>query len=132
MQGDISSSVLTDPTQQARVYEYLERLKQDPNGWRNCVQGIVDGSALEAHNQFLFLQVIESYLRSQYQSTSTEGEQQMMRALMSNWLERVQSGHVSAEPVYLKNKMALIFSLVYVVDFPSRWPGFFKEVFLNN
>ncbi|CAJ0936259.1 unnamed protein product, partial [Mesorhabditis belari] len=121
--------VLTDPTKQNEVYSYLENLKKDNAGWRRSVENIV-GNLIRNHEEhFLLLQVVEDYLRKRYSQATIE-EIEIIRTFLRNWMQKLASG--TFVPSFLINKMGHIFSIVFSVDFPLRWPRFMQEVFLER
>ncbi len=75
------------------------------------------------------MQVIENYITKDYGSADTDATF-MLRQLMLSWLQQLNV--VKSFAVYIANKMARLFSLVFVVDFPIRWSTFFKDLFFDN
>ncbi|VDK42905.1 unnamed protein product [Anisakis simplex] len=124
----VSLTNLTDPTQHHQLFEYIQKLKDDPNGWRNCIENIVTGNFSGVEEHFVFLQVIESYLSNHY--AKDDKGQEIIRLWMSNWMQTLSAAEVP--PNYLSNKMAQLFALVFAADFPVRWPHFMHEVFLHH
>uniref|UniRef100_A0A0M3I8N8 Exportin-T n=1 Tax=Ascaris lumbricoides TaxID=6252 RepID=A0A0M3I8N8_ASCLU len=124
----VSLTALADPTQHYQLFEYLQKLKADPNGWRNCVENIVKENFSGVEEHFVLLQVIESYLVNSY--AKDDSGQQTVRLWMSSWIQKIASSE--SPPNYLSNKMAQLFALVFAADFPIRWPQFMQEVFLQQ
>ncbi|KHN82419.1 Exportin-T [Toxocara canis] len=124
----VSLTALTDPAQHYQLFEYLQKLKADPNGWRNCIENIVQQNFSGVEEHFVLLQVIESYLANKY--VKDDDGQEAVRLWMSSWLQTIASSE--SPPNYLSNKMAQLFALVFAADFPVRWPQYMHEVFLQR
>ena len=72
--------------------------------------------------QFLLLQVIEEFLVKRYANEA--GSATCIRNLLTNYIERLTDD----QPPFLLNKWAHIFSLVFAVDFPERWPNYMDDL----
>lgn len=120
---------VTDPTKQAEIYRALESLKKDELGWKKSVESFIGPHKPSAEEQFLLLQVIEDFLNKRYHSSS----QQDVLVIRNFLLHYTKNSRSSSEdqPVFLTNKMAHIFSLVFAADFPERWSTFFNDLFFN-
>ncbi|VDK52199.1 unnamed protein product, partial [Cylicostephanus goldi] len=111
------------------LYHYLEALKTDENGWRKSTDNIVANNLSTDEEHFLLLQVVEDYLSRRYAQADADSVM-CIRKLLSHWIQKL-STHPE-QPVFLVNKMAHIFSLVFAADFPDRWPNFMDEIFLSR
>ncbi|CAJ0601007.1 unnamed protein product [Cylicocyclus nassatus] len=120
---------INDPSKQAQLYHYLEALKTDENGWRKSTDNIVANNLSTDEEHFLLLQVVEDYLSRRYAQADADSVM-CIRKLLSHWIQKL-STHPE-QPVFLVNKMAHIFSLVFAADFPDRWPNFMDEIFLSR
>ncbi|VDM63438.1 unnamed protein product [Angiostrongylus costaricensis] len=78
---------------------------------------------------FLLLQVIEDYLNRRYSEADAES-MLCIHSLLSHWIQKLSA--LPDQPVFLVNKMAHIFSLVFATDFPDRWPTFMDDLFLSQ
>ncbi|VDN55707.1 unnamed protein product [Dracunculus medinensis] len=103
----------TEFAHSAELYEYIESLKSDPNG------------NVEEH--FILLHVLEIYLSNIYPNDASD--QDVIKLWMMNWMDKLCS---LENPYYLCNKMAQLFALVFAADFPTRWPDFIHEIFLQK
>ncbi|CAI4227430.1 unnamed protein product [Auanema sp. JU1783] len=129
--GNISShdfTAITDPSKQAQVYQYLEALKNDEFGWKKSAENIVTNNLSNVEEHFLLLQVVEDYLNRRYACQANEDAVLCVRGFLSHWIQKITSN--VELPVFLINKMAHIFSLVFAADFPERWPNFMDDIFL--
>ncbi|KAM3726408.1 Exportin-T [Dirofilaria immitis] len=122
----VSVASLANTTQHHVIFEYIEKLRNDCDGWKNCIEKIISGCDPEEH--FMLLQVIETYLAMRY--ADNDQDQDIVRKWMRSWLQYlILPGN---PPSYLVNKMAQLFALVFAADFPKRWPNFMDEVFFQQ
>ncbi|CAD6190745.1 unnamed protein product [Caenorhabditis auriculariae] len=126
----ISDNSLTDPTKHAELFRYLENLKKDEDGWRNSLRTIVSNSLRNVEEHFLLLQVIEDFLQRRY-SAASPNDVQLVRELLLHWMKVILDPSQQKLP-FIVNKMAHIFSMVFAVDFPMKWPSFFEDLFFSN
>ncbi|XP_034230786.1 exportin-T-like isoform X1 [Thrips palmi] len=96
--------------------------------WRMCLNELVGerASLLDAQTKFLYLKVLEVYIQTQYGNAPSE-EQIELRQYLLRWIVLQCSQQIS-EQKFIRNKMGQIFSLVFVKDFPHRWPSFFGDL----
>ncbi|TMS37761.1 hypothetical protein L596_004628 [Steinernema carpocapsae] len=129
--GKHASNFLSDPSSQSQAYHYFEELKQDPQGWSQCLTDIVEGNFRNVQEHFFLLQVVEQFIVKNYKGNMDINITSHVRHLMSNWMT-VIANSTASQPFVIAKKMAHIFSLVFAEDFPDRWPRFMQEVFLEQ
>ncbi|KAK7083729.1 hypothetical protein SK128_023939 [Halocaridina rubra] len=113
--------------QHAQACEYLQKLRESNEGWKLCAATLSSGGImLDEKVKFVCLQVIEHYVRYGYVNASSE-EQTMVRQHLSHWMTALCTCS-EPEKVYILNKTAQILALVFVVDYPSRWPSFITDL----
>uniref|UniRef100_A0A1I7TXK2 Exportin-T n=1 Tax=Caenorhabditis tropicalis TaxID=1561998 RepID=A0A1I7TXK2_9PELO len=120
---------VTDPTKQAEIYRALESLKKDELGWKKSVEAFSGAVKPPSEEQFLLLQVIEDFLNKRYHSSGPQ-DVSVIRSFLLHYAKTSRST-TENEPVFLTNKMAHIFSLVFAADFPERWSTFFDDLFFS-
>lgn len=105
------------------LLQEFEILKQTENGWRECIQYLMNTTQLQnEHTTFLFLTALEYYIKNRYKSAEPS-DQIIMKQFMSMWLQ-----HRMNEKVFISRKAAQIFALVAVIDFPNKWKTFFQDL----
>ncbi|KAL7748978.1 pre-tRNA nuclear export protein [Sorochytrium milnesiophthora] len=114
--------------QQANAF--LEQCKQSPDGWESCWSIYV--SAQGSSNpqlRFFCLQVVEAVLadKQRYESMSDDKKLQLQRSLVSYLQTTYQTSGVE-DSSFNKNKLAQVVTLVFVRQYPERWPSFFDEL----
>lgn len=113
--------------QHTRALEYLQQLRESPDGWQLCGATLTSGGPpLDEKVKFVCLQVLEHYARTMYMSSNPE-EQTRFRQYLSQWMTALCMNN-EAEKVFIQNKTAQLLSLVFVVDYPSRWPSFMADL----
>ncbi|KAJ1624167.1 armadillo-type protein [Pavlovales sp. CCMP2436] len=111
-----------DASYRAAALASLEQLKRAPEGWRFCLEGLVQ----TGHNEVKFwcLQALcELVLHGRYATFGPDDAGQLQHALFS-WLERTPA----TEEAFIKNKLAQLLVLMLEVDYPERWAGFFHRL----
>lgn len=79
------------------------------------------------HIKFFCLQVIEHYLKTNY-ATASPADQQLLRSFLVSYLRKQVSVKSGVVKPYLDNKLSQVFALALVVDYPSRWPSYFRDL----
>lgn len=51
------------------------------------------------------------------------------RQVLSTWLQGLSTGATADDPIYIRNKVAQLFSVVFAHEYPERWPSFFSDFF---
>ncbi|CAJ0558580.1 unnamed protein product, partial [Mesorhabditis spiculigera] len=118
-----------DKAKQQQVYEFVENMKQDPDGWKKSVEYIVTGAVSTVDEHYLLFLVIEEFLKKRYAAANNE-DVRIVRDFLAFWMQKINGD--GSYPAYVVNKLAQLFSLVFASDFPSRWPRFMQEVFLDR
>ncbi|XP_022238268.1 exportin-T-like isoform X1 [Limulus polyphemus] len=115
-----------DPTVQTRALQYFEQLKASEDGWQLCARTLTSAQILDEHVIFFCIQVIEHFVKTRY-IHSKEEEQQFLRHFIKHWLQ-FQSHAGVVHEVFIRNKIAQLVCLVFLADYPHRWPKFFDNV----
>ncbi|XP_041348237.1 LOW QUALITY PROTEIN: exportin-T-like [Gigantopelta aegis] len=112
---------------QTRAVEYFEQLKISPDGWKLCAQAFTSGVYHgDDHIEFFFLQVVEHYLKTSYPHSSNEDHSNIKTLVMA--CLQLEGSEVSSNKSFIRNKVAQIVSLAFIVDYPYRWSSFFSDV----
>ncbi|CAL4069597.1 unnamed protein product, partial [Meganyctiphanes norvegica] len=113
--------------QHAQALEYLQKLRESTDGWQVCAQTLANcGINLDEKVKFVCLQVLEHYVQGTYISSSPE-HQILFRQHLSQWMSALCVSQ-EQEKVFIRNKSAQLLSLVFVVDYPVRWPTFMTDL----
>ncbi|XP_063847188.1 exportin-T-like [Scylla paramamosain] len=113
--------------QHSRALEYLQRLRESTDGWQICGATLTSGgTSLDDKVKFVCLQVMEHYAQTRYVIATPE-EQSLLRQHLSQWTTALCMAP-DAEKVYIQNKTAQLMALVFIVDYPDRWPSFIADV----
>lgn len=116
-----------DPHSQARALKYFEELKNSDAGWQICIGALTSGIyERDDHVLFFCFQVLEHFIKTRYHEVDTH-HQQFLRKFLSEWIQ-IQSCRANTDKAFLKNKAAQVFSLVFINDYPHRWPSFLSDL----
>lgn len=127
------SSLFSNPaaiipnSEHQKLIQEFERVKESENGWKECAQLIVSEQQINDQTRFFCMQIIENYLKTRYKSSASQSDQMLLRQFMSSWLQ-LQINRKANEKNFLTKKVAQLFALVSLIDFPSRWPSFFTDL----
>ncbi|XP_062522258.1 exportin-T-like [Corticium candelabrum] len=120
-----------DPTSgsQAKhdLLTYFEQLKASPNGWLLCADTFVRNVYRDQYVQFFLIQVIEHHIRNRHVA-SEETEKMKLRQMMLTWIENQATSKVKEKGVIIR-KVAQLFALLLLTDYPQQWPTFFADLF---
>ncbi|XP_037069727.1 exportin-T-like, partial [Pollicipes pollicipes] len=107
---------------------YLDGLKASDDGWRLCVDALLSPALdAEEHVQFYCLQAVEHFVKTRYPAEA-DGAAPAVRLFISGWVQRQCKLGAAGAKTYLRNKAAQVFALIFVADFPDRWPTFLLDL----
>uniref|UniRef100_A0A1I8J8E6 Exportin-T n=1 Tax=Macrostomum lignano TaxID=282301 RepID=A0A1I8J8E6_9PLAT len=118
---------------------YFEELRSRPDGWLLCARLLLESGSAEGQSgrglvaglddnvKYFCLQVIEHYLRTGYKCNSGPEQHAQVRQFLAGWSGNFINGNVE-EKSYVRNKVAQLYSLAFVVDYPQRWPTFIEDL----
>ncbi|KAB7494410.1 Exportin-T, partial [Armadillidium nasatum] len=113
--------------QHSQALQNLQRLKEDRNSWKTCATTLAtSGSSLDDKAKFVCLQVLEHFAKTSFASATTE-DQTLFRQNVFQWMSSIclSSTH---EKLFIRNKTAQLLSLIFIVDYISRWPTFIDDL----
>uniref|UniRef100_T1JL81 Exportin-T n=1 Tax=Strigamia maritima TaxID=126957 RepID=T1JL81_STRMM len=111
--------------EQARALQYFESLKAAENGWQLCISALLSGSyGNEDQVKFFCFQVIEQFVKTRYERTDA-GQQNYLREFLLQW---IQCNANKSEKPFVKNKVAQILALLFLMDYPHKWHSYFSDV----
>ncbi|XP_015780138.1 PREDICTED: exportin-T-like [Acropora digitifera] len=113
-------------TSQAGASQYLEELKNSPDGWKLCGDALIRNIYSDETAKFFCFQVLEHQIKTRHQA-SCPLDQDAIRKFLLSWLHS-QCCAQSDDESFLKNKAAQVFSLIFVRDYPEQWPSFFSDL----
>uniref|UniRef100_A0A8B9JVX3 Exportin-T n=1 Tax=Astyanax mexicanus TaxID=7994 RepID=A0A8B9JVX3_ASTMX len=105
---------------------YFEQLKESQDGWEVCAEALAKGIYSDDHVKFFCFQVLEHQIK--YRHGSLNGAQQLLiRETLMKWLQ-MQLMSTQSEKPFIKNKAAQVFSLTFIMEYPTVWPKFFFDL----
>lgn len=125
--GVRSISHQDDPVACQKTFALLEELKNLEYGWQLCMNALTAENTHNSHLQFFAFQIIEHYIKSRYSSASVS-EQLHVRQFVRQWIQLLCLPKSQLEPRFILNKAAQIFAMIFVRDYPQRWPSFFNDI----
>ncbi|CAH3184242.1 unnamed protein product, partial [Porites lobata] len=120
-------------TSQAGALQYFEQLKNSPDGWKLCGDALIRNLYSDESVKFFCftiqyntIQLLEHHIKTRHVSSNLV-DQQALREILLTWL-RNQCCTESDNKNFLKNKAAQVLSLIFVCDYPEKWPLFFSDL----
>ncbi|XP_071816204.1 exportin-T-like [Apostichopus japonicus] len=111
---------------QRRALAYFEEMKQSEIGWQLCANAILAKKYDNDHIKFFCFQVVEHFIKDKY-STASQEDRLNIQNLLITWLQ-MSAYAPTEEKMFIKNKVAQLFSLVFVQDYLNHWPTFFQDL----
>lgn len=121
-------SLASQPAQ-AQALQYFERLKATENGWELCAEALLSGQyQRDDQVRYFCYQVIEHFVRTRYAGGRNAVCHSVVKSFLINTV-RQQVSLPSSDKSFIKNKIAQLWSLVFVVDYPQQlWREFFTDL----
>lgn len=118
----------SDPASQSRALQYFEHLKNSSDGWKLCIQTLISQETIQKPDyvKFFCLQVVEHFVKQKYPQCLVE-DQVFLRDFLAQFTQ-LQCSLDSIEKSFILNKAAQVFGLMFLVDYPYRWPTFFSDL----
>lgn len=115
-----------DACYRQRALAYFEQLKESRDGWEVCAEALVKGLYSDDHVKFFCFQVLEHQIKYRHGSLSA-AQQQLIRETLMKWLQ-AQLMNVHPEKPFIRNKVAQVLALTFVVEYLTLWPKFFFDI----
>eukprot|EP00047_Mylnosiga_fluctuans_P005282 m.239560 g.239560 ORF g.239560 m.239560 type:complete len:968 (+) comp13498_c0_seq1:141-3044(+) len=115
----------TPPQHRQQAMALFDQYKYSPDAWVMCAQKFIGAFYQQELTQAACVQVIEAVVQTRYDNLD-EPHQNFVRELLRAWLRERPAA--AATPVTIVNKMAHLFAIVFVHEFPTKWPAFFTEI----
>lgn len=118
----------SDNNVRQQAMTFCEQLKTSTNGWQTCLTLFMQSDRRTDNARFFALQVLEDTLRARSFEVG-ESSMDYMRQSLTKWNgDRLMSTGAS-DPPFLRNKLAEIYSLLFVHLYTTTWQSFFNEFF---
>ncbi|XP_059470895.1 exportin-T-like [Neocloeon triangulifer] len=105
---------------------YFEQLRTSEGAWKQCIELLLTDLTLDETVKYLCLQIIEHFIRDRYGTASVE-QQNILKQFLQQWIQLQCNSNLNQKD-YIRNKMAQIFCLVFLQDYPARWSTFFTDL----
>uniref|UniRef100_A0A672QW11 Exportin-T n=1 Tax=Sinocyclocheilus grahami TaxID=75366 RepID=A0A672QW11_SINGR len=115
-----------DACYRQRALAYFEQLKESLDGWEVCAEALAKGFYSDDHVKFFCFQVLEHQIKFRHGSL-TAAQQQLIRETLMKWLQ-AQLMNVHPEKPFIRNKVAQVLALTFVMEFLTLWPKFFFDI----
>lgn len=115
-----------DPAARASALQYFEQLKVSDTGWQMCMNCLTSGKQDDDGVMFFCFQVLSHFIRTRYEF-SNAAEQQLVKNFISQWIQ-IQHKYGDSSKKHIQNKAAQLICMIFLIDYPKRWPTFFKDL----
>jgi exportin-T len=123
--ANISSE--TDPTSagiREQATQYCEHVKNSADGWSLNIQLMISSARDEA--RFYALQTLQEMLTTHKGRLIPEQSRAQLRSAVLEWIGG-NSFDLALQAPYIKNKIAVVMTLMIKLDYPERWPSAFAD-----
>ncbi|XP_065350513.1 exportin-T-like [Cloeon dipterum] len=111
---------------QADACLYFNQLKASEDAWKQCMELLLTDLALDELVKYICLQIIEHFIRHRYGAASID-EQMSLKQFLLQWIQLQCSRNLNPKD-YIRNKIAQVFCLIFIQDYPTRWSSFFVDL----
>lgn len=116
----------TSPLARQQALQYFEQFKESEDGWKLSINMLSTINREHDQVKFFCFQVILHYVKTKYAYADTE-HQQIIREFVKRWIQ-TQSTSTQPDSTLIQNKASQIICMVFLMDYPSRWPTFFDDL----
>lgn len=116
----------SDSNVRQQAMTFCEQLKTSANGWQTCLSLFMQPERRTDNARFFSLQVLEDVMRSRSFEVG-ESSLDLMRQALTKWNNERLLGVSKPDPPFLRNKLAEIYSLLFVHLYTATWQSFFDE-----
>ncbi|XP_057296563.1 exportin-T-like [Hydractinia symbiolongicarpus] len=112
------------PGAQTHILSYFEQLKKQDEGWQICGDVLARNLYEDERVKFFCLQVMENHIRLRYQSFN-DLHRQKFKLCLQQWFHNCCG---TEHKVFIRNKTAQLFCLLFIQEYPEKWSSFFNEM----
>eukprot|EP00163_Fabomonas_tropica_P029096 TRINITY_DN6127_c0_g1_i7.p1 TRINITY_DN6127_c0_g1~~TRINITY_DN6127_c0_g1_i7.p1 ORF type:complete len:958 (-),score=191.80 TRINITY_DN6127_c0_g1_i7:233-3106(-) len=117
----------SDPQLKLQATEYLEVIKNSPDGWEHALERLFTEGTEAASPQvkFVCLQIIDNVILHRYASLTQEQRVRLrtrMHAFYTDWIPNHE------EEAFIKAKYATLYARLIGVEYPESWPSVFLDL----
>lgn len=116
----------TDANMRHQAMTFCEQLKASRDGWQTCLNLFIQSKNRTDNARFYALQVLEDGLRSRSYELG-EANMNYIRQVLTKWNNESLGSGIESDPPFLRNKLAEIYSLLFVHLYATVWQSFFDE-----
>ncbi|GBM46912.1 Exportin-T [Araneus ventricosus] len=116
----------TNPLARHQALQYFEQLKESEDGWKLSINLLSNIDKQQDQVKFFCFQVVLHYVKNKYPYANSE-QQQIIREFVKHWIQ-TQSTSSQPDGSLIQNKASQIICMVFLMDFPARWPSFFEDL----
>lgn len=121
LQGNGSGHV--DASLKSQAIEYLNQVRDSPDGWRTCLD-VFGNQSLNENTRLYALKVIDHNLPS-----LNADQVSLIRNTLFQYYQQLASNQLPATlPNHMKNKLAQTMGYVFVMTYQNQWPTFFDDL----
>jgi len=115
------------PYQQSKALEFFEQAKKSDEGVHIAAHALANSTYKEDTVNFFLWQILEFQIKKRH-SELTEELRIGLRNVLINWLQNY-CHKIHQDPIYLRNKAAQVFALIFAKEYLSYWPSFPQDIF---
>jgi exportin-T len=116
----------TDPNLKAQAYDFLNRLREDPNGWQVCLVVFIKDPPCSEVVRVVCLELVNSAVQTQ--GIGQAGLNQVRHQLMEYVRRRYAPNSTQFDSPGIQNKVVQTITYLFTALYANDWPDFFDEM----
>ncbi|KAM0715945.1 hypothetical protein Q7P37_008459 [Cladosporium fusiforme] len=122
---EIAFNPSTDNNLKAQAYDFLNQLRQDPNGWQVCLTLFVRPAAPSEVVRVVALEILNNAVQTQ--NLNQQSQVYVRDSLMGYVRQRYATGSQELDSPSIQNKLTQTFTYLFTYLYPSDWTSFFDD-----
>lgn len=122
---EIAFNPSTDNNLKAQAYDFLNQLRQDPNGWQVCLTLFVRPTAPSEVVRVVALEILNNAVQTQ--NLDQQSLVYVRDSLMGYVRQRYDVGSQEVDSPSIQNKLTQTFTYLFTYLYPSDWTSFFDD-----
>eukprot|EP00043_Microstomoeca_roanoka_P015243 m.152450 g.152450 ORF g.152450 m.152450 type:complete len:970 (-) comp16211_c0_seq1:417-3326(-) len=122
----ISCDAFAHPELRSKALQHIADVEASPDAWLMCMEGLTNNYWGTIEAQYYSYKVIEKTVRHRYDALGEEDRETLREFLLSFY-----RNHELNQPKPIRNKVAQIFALLFLVEYPNAWPTYFQDLILH-
>lgn len=122
---ELAFNPTTDRNLKAQAYEFLNQLREDPNGWQVCLALFTRQQAPSEVVRIVVLEIVNNAVQTEELEQSTLNY--IRESLMGYVRQRYAAGSTAVDSPSIQNKLTQTLTYLFEFLYPLEWTTFFDD-----